>query len=59
MRDFFMKFRKDESGATLAEYGIALIVGIVLGGTALGVLATDIDTQVRKPGTIYGDAANN
>ena len=35
MRDFLMKFRKDESGATLVEYGVALIVAIIVGGTGL------------------------
>lgn len=59
MRELFKIFRKDEDGATLAEYGIALIVGIVLGGGALVTLAGDISTQVAKPGTIYGIATNN
>ena len=26
MRDLFIKFRKDESGASLVEYAVALIV---------------------------------
>ena len=59
MRDLFKMFRKDEDGATLAEYGIALIVGIVLGGGALVTLAGDISTQVAKPGSIYSDPNNN
>ena len=59
MRDLFMNFRKSEDGATLAEYGIALIVGIVLGGGALSLLAGDISTQVGKPSAIYTLPANN
>ena len=31
-------FAKSESGATLVEYGVALIVAIILGATALSVL---------------------
>ena len=31
MRDLFTKFRRDEDGATLAEYGVALIVAIIVG----------------------------
>ena len=39
MRDFFINFRKSESGATLVEYGVALLLAIVLGGGALVALA--------------------
>ena len=39
MRDLFMNFAKDEGGATLVEYGVALIVAIVVGGVALTNLA--------------------
>lgn len=49
LKTFFV----DDDGATLAEYGIALIVGIVLGGSALVALSADISTQVLKPGAIY------
>lgn len=35
MRDLFIKFRKSEDGATLVEYGVALLVAIIVGGTAL------------------------
>lgn len=39
MRDLFINFRKSESGATLVEYGVALLLAIVLGGGALVTLA--------------------
>ena len=39
MRDLFINFRKSESGATLVEYGVALLLAIVLGGGALVALA--------------------
>lgn len=35
MRSLFQNFRNDESGATLIEYGVALLVAIIVGGTAL------------------------
>ncbi len=41
MRDLFMKFRKSEDGATLVEYGLALLVAIGVGGTALTLLAAE------------------
>ncbi len=34
MRNLFLKFRKSEDGATLVEYGVALILAIILGGGA-------------------------
>ena len=40
MRDLFKNFRHSESGATLVEYGVALLLAIVLGGGALVTLAT-------------------
>lgn len=35
MKAFFTRLRKDERGATLVEYGIALFVAIAVGGTLL------------------------
>ena len=39
-------FRKDESGATLVEYGVALILAIVVGGTFLTNLAGQTDNSM-------------
>lgn len=38
MRDLFLKFRKDESGASLVEYAVALIVVTIIGGAGVIVL---------------------
>ncbi|NND20203.1 MAG: Flp family type IVb pilin [Silicimonas sp.] len=55
MRDLFIKFRKEESGASLVEYAVALIVvtivggaGVILLGQASGQLATNADTVVSS-----------
>ena len=45
-------FSVRESGATLAEYGIALVVGIALGGSGLVALASNISVQMGEPGVI-------
>ncbi len=37
MRDLFMNFAKDEGGASLVEYAVALIVVTIVGGA--GVVA--------------------
>ena len=41
-------FFKSESGATLVEYGVALILAIVLGGGALSILAGDTASQYDR-----------
>jgi len=46
MRELFMRIRKSESGATLVEYGIAMIVAIIVGGTALVTLAGGVNTNL-------------
>jgi Flp pilus assembly pilin Flp len=46
MRDFFKKFSKSEDGATLVEYGVALLVAIIVGGVALTNLATTTSENV-------------
>ena len=47
MRDFFVNFRKSECGATLVEYGVALLLAIVLGGGALVTLANQTGTNMN------------
>ena len=47
MRDLFIKFRKSESGATLVEYGVALLLAIVLGGGALVALANQTGANMQ------------
>ena len=46
MRKLFQNFRKSESGATLVEYGVALLVAIIVGGTGLIALANQTATNV-------------
>ncbi|MEZ5759707.1 MAG: Flp family type IVb pilin [Paracoccaceae bacterium] len=50
MRDaltkLFARFRKDEEGVTLVEYGIALILAVTVGVTVLGGLASDVNLQM-------------
>ncbi|WP_170432556.1 Flp family type IVb pilin [Ruegeria arenilitoris] len=35
IRSLFIRLRRDERGATLVEYGIALFIAIAVGGTLL------------------------
>ena len=52
MRNFFKNFRKSESGATLVEYGVALIVAIIVGGTALSILADETEANMNTAETV-------
>lgn len=57
MRDFFKNFRKSESGATLVEYGIALILAIIVGGTALITLAGGVNANLDEACDVTGNVA--
>ena len=39
-------FLRSEDGATLVEYGVALLVAIIVGGTGLIALANQTSTNV-------------
>ncbi|WP_096787452.1 Flp family type IVb pilin [Rhodobacter sp. CZR27] len=39
-------FRRDEEGVTLVEYGIAVVLAIIVGTTALLTLAGDIEDNL-------------
>jgi Flp pilus assembly pilin Flp len=68
MKALLSKFRRDEDGAALVEYGIALLVVILVGTAALiglagdtGVLFTEACDATKlvlaeTPGTAAGDA---
>ena len=42
----FKEFKSNEYGATLVEYGVALILTIVLGGTGLVGLAGQVSANM-------------
>ena len=56
---FFSKMRKladefqDESGATLVEYGVALLVVIVVGATSIGLLATEVGDAIGATASAF------
>ena len=56
MRDALLKliirFRHDDEGVTLVEYGIAIALAITLGTSALALLATDIGTSMGNAGAL-------
>lgn len=46
------RFQKDEDGATLVEYGIALTLAITLGTGAFLTLAGDVDAEFASASTV-------
>lgn len=43
----FARFRKDEKGVTLVEYGIALVLAITVGTVLLSGAAAAVNEQIR------------
>ena len=50
MKNIIVNFIREEDGAALVEYGLALLVVILVGTVALTTLATDTET-------LFGGAA--
>jgi len=46
IKSLFARFRSDERGVTLVEYGIALVLAIFVGTAALTDLGTAVDGQM-------------
>ncbi len=41
------KFRHEEAGTTLVEYGVALIVALIVGGSAMALLADNTTVNIN------------
>ncbi len=51
VRRIFLKLREDERGATLVEYGVALLVAIIAGGGFLITLADSTNSNFEEGNT--------
>ena len=51
MKNIFLNFIREEDGAALVEYGLALLVVILVGTAALGTLAGDTGTLFTRSAT--------
>ncbi len=51
----FSRLRSDEKGVTLVEYGIAIVLAIVVGTTALMALSAQINTNLGDAVTAMQD----
>ena len=50
LKNLARRFRKDERGVTLVEYGIGVTLAVVLGIGALSTLAGDVGTAMTTAG---------
>ena len=51
LKNLARRFRKDERGVTLVEYGIGITLAVVLGIGALSALAGDVGDGMKAAGT--------
>ena len=50
LKNLALRFRKDERGVTLVEYGIGITLAVVLGIGALSALAGDVAVGMNAAG---------
>ena len=43
-----LRFVTSVSGATLVEYGVALLVVVIVGGATIGALATAVGNEITE-----------
>lgn len=55
IRKAFLHLRRDESGVTLVEYGIAIALAVGLGTAALTTLGGEIGGAMTAAGTAMPD----
>ena len=56
MKTIIARLRRDDKGATLVEYGIALALAITLGAGALVTLSSDVGGSMAAAGAALPDA---
>jgi|GEM_PF-3557071 len=49
----FSRFIGDVSGATLVEYGVALLVVIIVGSATISVLATAVGNEITSTASAF------
>ena len=55
LKSLFARLRRDEEGATLVEYGIALALAITLGAGALVTLSGEVGDSMAAAGSALPD----
>ena len=58
LKNLARRFRKDERGVTLVEYGVAVAVAVLVGATGLAGLAGNINQSATTSGTLMCTGAD-
>ena len=58
LKNLARRFRKDERGVTLVEYGIAVLLAVTLGAGALVTLAGGVGSAMAEANSSICDNAN-
>ena len=52
VRSLVSRFRRDEEGVTLVEYGVAVALAVFVGTAAMLALSTDISAAMGAAGVV-------
>ena len=52
VRNLVSRFRRDEEGVTLVEYGVAVALAVLVGTVALSALSTNISDAMDAAGFV-------
>ena len=52
VKNLVSRFRRDEEGVTLVEYGIALTLAVGVGGFLLTTLAADVSAKMGEASVV-------
>lgn len=55
VRSLVSRFRRDEEGVTLVEYGVAVALAVFVGTAAMLALSGDISTAMGAAGDVMPD----
>ena len=50
---FVKRFSNDENGATLVEYGVALLVVIIVGAAAISNMASAVGDEIAESASAF------
>lgn len=54
LKNLVARFNKDESGASMVEYGVALLVVVAIGVTAMSVLGGGVYANIQTACAMFG-----
>lgn len=59
IREVLRRFRRDDEGVTLVEYGIGLTLAVTVGTLLLNTLGTEVKGEINDAAKIMQDSTPN